>query len=133
MRLVRDRRGVTGIDFAVAISVVLVLVFAIIDLGSLFAAQHALDYGVVQAARYAVVNSTSATTSSITDVLRDAITPAIGAGNAATAVVSVAYPAGAAVGKTVQISASYAWSPSTNFDFIPRFTLTSSQTLTIQH
>jgi Flp pilus assembly protein TadG len=133
MSLARDRRGVTGIDFAVAISAVLVLVFAIIDLAGLFAAQHALDYGVVQAARYAVVNSTSATTSSITTVLRNALTPAIGAGNAATAGVTVAYPSGNAVGGTVQISASYAWSPSTSFDFLPRFTLTSSQTLTIQH
>lgn len=35
MRLARDRRGVVGVDFAVSIGTVLVVVFAILDLGNL--------------------------------------------------------------------------------------------------
>jgi Flp pilus assembly protein TadG len=133
MRLRLGARGTTGVEFAVVLPVTLIMVFAIIDGGLLFADQHALDYAVENAVRYAVVNSASATTTTITNTLVAAITPAVGATRAAGTTVSVTFSPSEKVGGTVQVSASLAWSATAGLDYLPAVTLSSSQTLTIQH
>jgi Flp pilus assembly protein TadG len=125
-------RGAVAAEFAVAITVVLVLMFAMFDLGLLFAAQHALNYGVAAAARYAVVNST-ASVSTIKSKFVTAITPAVGATQAANASVSVTFSPSEKVGGTVTVSATLAWTPVAAIDKLTAVTLSSSHTLTIQH
>ena len=104
MIALRDRRGVASIEFAVAIGVVLTVVFAILDLGRLFAAQHTLNYGVEKAVRYAVVNSDVATAASVAATFRTAATPGLGAGGAAACGVTVSYPQGNAPTLPVTVS-----------------------------
>jgi Flp pilus assembly protein TadG len=133
MTFLRDRRGVAIPEFAVAIGVVLTLIFAILDLGLLLAARHALDYGVEKAVRYAVVNSAGATPTSIAGVFTGAVTPMLGASGAANCKVTVSYASGNAPGGTVAVTVSFPWQPVTSLDFLPAITLTASQTLTIQH
>lgn len=133
MIALRDRRGVASIEFAVAIGVVLTVVFAILDLGRLFAAQHTLNYGVEKAVRYAVVNSDVATVASVAATFRTAATPGLGAGGAAACGVTVSYPQGNAPTLPVTVSVTYSWAPVSSLDALPAFTLTSSQTLLIQH
>ncbi len=129
-----DRRGTTAAEFAIAISVVLLLTFAVIDLGRLYFYQHALDYGVEKASRYAVVNSASATATTVKSQFVAALTPAVGAGNASAASVSVSFsPTTAQVGGTVTVSATLAWSAVSALDFLPGLTLSSSHTLIILH
>jgi Flp pilus assembly protein TadG len=125
--------GTTAAEFAIATGVVLVLVFATFDIGRLFAAQHALDFGVEKAVRYAVVNSTTATSATIKSKLVTAITPAIGATQAAAAIVSVTFSPSEKIGGTVTVTASLAWTASAAGDFMPAVTLNSAQTLTILH
>jgi Flp pilus assembly protein TadG len=125
-------RGAAAVEFAVAISVVLVLMFAMFDLGLLFAAQHALNYGVAVAARYAVVNST-ASVATIKSQFVTAITPAVGATKASSASVMVTFSPSEKVGGTVTVSATLAWSPVAAIDNLTAATLSSSHTLTIQH
>jgi Flp pilus assembly protein TadG len=125
--------GTTAVEFAIAIGVVLALVFAVIDLGRLFLAQHALNYGVVAAARYAVVNGTVATTTTIQNKFTAAITPALGATQAAAASVHVSFSPSEKVGATVTVSATLAWTPATAVGDFVALTLSSSQTLTIVH
>jgi Flp pilus assembly protein TadG len=127
-----DARGSTAAEFAVSMSVFLVLVLAVIDIGRLYADQHALDYSVEKAVRYAVVNSTASTTT-ITSQFTNAITPAVGASRAAGATVSVTFSPSEAVGSTVTVSATLAWSALSAIDDLVALTLTSSQTLTIVH
>jgi Flp pilus assembly protein TadG len=126
-------RGTTAVEFAIAISAVLVLVFAIIDVGRLYADQHALDYGIEKAVRYAVVNSTSATAATIKSQLVSAITPVVGATRAAGASVSVTFSPSEKVGATVTVSATLSWTGGTAIDYLLAITLSSSQTLTIQN
>jgi Flp pilus assembly protein TadG len=132
MKPLRDTRGTTAIEFTIAILTVLVLVFATFDLGWLFATQHAMNFGVEKAARYAVVNS-AASTATIKSQFVTAVTSAIGATQAGNATVSVTFSPSEAVGSTVTVSASLAWTPLAPFDDVAGVTLNSSQTLTIQH
>ncbi len=132
MRKGLDRRGGVAIEFVVAMAVVLTAVFAIFDLGLLLSAQHALDFGVVKASRYAVVNST-ASTATIKSQFVTAVTPVLGSSRANAAAVSVSFAPSEKVGGTVTVSATLAWSPTTAIDRLVAVTLSSSQTLTIQH
>jgi Flp pilus assembly protein TadG len=125
-------QGTTTMEFAIALSAVLALLLAILDLGILFADQHALNYGVEKAVRYAVVNS-SASTATIKSQLVTAITPIVGATQAAAATVQVTFTPSEAVGATVTVTASLPWSPTAKIDSLTAITLSSSQTLTIQH
>jgi Flp pilus assembly protein TadG len=127
-----DTRGTTAVEFAIAISVVLVLIFAMFDMGWLFVTQHALNYGVEKATRYAVVNS-SASAATIKSQFVSAVTPALGATQAGNATVSVTFSPSEKVGNTVTVSASLAWTPMAPFDHMTAVTVNSSQTLTIQH
>jgi Flp pilus assembly protein TadG len=132
----KPRAGIAGgvaTEFAISVSVVLILMVGVIDLGRLFATQHALDYGAERASRYAAVNSTSATSATIKSQLVTAITPAVGASRAAAAVVSVSFAPSYKVGGTVTVSVTLGWTASAAIDALPAITLSSSQTLTVQH
>jgi Flp pilus assembly protein TadG len=131
--LLRDRRGVTAIDFAVSISLVLMLLFTVFDLGMLYLAQQTLNYGVAAAVRYAVVNSTGANAGNVTSSLRGAVTPLLGAAAANQCQVTVTFTPGSSPGNSVTVVANFAWKPLTGLEFIPAVTLTSRATLTIQH
>ena len=130
----RDRRGVAAPDFAVSIATVLLLAAAIFDLGNLIAARHSLDFGVAKAARFAAVNSSSATTSSVTAAFTAAVTPTLGAAAAAKCTVQVTYTNNSnAVGSTVLVTATYPWTPASVADSLAHVTLSAQQSLTIQH
>jgi Flp pilus assembly protein TadG len=73
-----DRRGTTAIEFAVSITLVLMLVFSMIDIGLLYLAQQTLNYGVSAASRWAVVNSTSANATNVASQFVAAATPGMG-------------------------------------------------------
>jgi Flp pilus assembly protein TadG len=132
MKPLAGTRGSTAVEFAIAIFVVLVLMFGMFDMGWLFATQHAMDFGVAKATRYAVVNS-SASVATIKSQFVTAVTPVLGATQASNAVVSVNFAPSEKVGGTVTVSASLAWTPLTAFDGLTAVTVKSSQTLTIQH
>ena len=125
--------GAIGVDFALASSAVLILIGAIVDYGTMFAAKHAINYGLVKAARYAAVNSTTATVSSTTAVFKVVVTAALGSANAKNCSLSVSYPNGNSIGNTVVLSASYPWTNAFGIDALPAITLSASQTLTIEH
>lgn len=133
MRRIASRRGTTAVEFAVASSVLLMLIFTAIDLGLLYLAQQALNDGVAQAIRYAVVNSTSNTSASITSQFDTAVTPALGATRAGQTHVTVTFAPSNTIGGSVTVQASLAWQPFIDFDFMPSVTLTSTDTLIIQH
>lgn len=55
-RRARDDGGAAAVEFALVVPILLVLVFGIINFGFVFAQQIALNNGVRQGARYAVVD-----------------------------------------------------------------------------
>ena len=128
-----DRRAVASIDFAVAIATVILLVAAILDLGNLLAAQHSLDFGVIKAARYAAVNSKTASPTTIKAAFTTAVTPTLGVSGALMCNVSISYPTTNAVGNTITISATYGWAPASLIDGLLNISLSAQQTLTIIH
>jgi Flp pilus assembly protein TadG len=128
-----DRRGTTAIEFAVSITLVLMLVFSMIDIGLLYLAQQTLNYGVSAASRWAVVNSTSANATNVASQFVAAATPGLGAARAAPTNRVVSFAPSSTPGGSVTVQATLAWSPLTNFDFLAAATLSSSQTLVIQH
>jgi Flp pilus assembly protein TadG len=128
-----DRRGTTAIEFAVSITVVLMLVFSMIDIGLLYLAQQTLNYGVSAASRWAVVNSASANATNVASQFVAAATPGLGAARAAKSTVVVSFAPSSTPGGSVTVKATLAWSPLTTFDFMVAATLSSSQTLVIQH
>lgn len=136
MRLVTRtarRHGTAAVEFAVASSVLLMLIFTAVDLGLLYFSQQALNNGVARAARYAVVNSTSSTAASITSQFTAAVTPLLGATQAGRCHVAVSYAPSNTPGGSVTVRASLVWQPFIGFDFMPSVTLTSADSLVIQH
>ncbi len=129
----RDRRGTTAVEFAVCISLVLILVFLVLDIGLVYLTQQTLNFGVEAASRYAVVNSASANTTSVTSQFVSAVTSALGATRAGQCKVAVSFSPASQPGGSVTVRATLAWHPLTSFDFMPSVTLSSSQTLVIQH
>jgi Flp pilus assembly protein TadG len=90
----RGRRdeGASAVEFALVLPILLLLVFGIISYGTLFAQQLALNNGVRQGARIAVVEGSSAaqkTCSGVATAVRDSTGPAI-AMNTANITVNVA-------------------------------------------
>ena len=129
----RRRQGTVGVEFAICSTVFFFMINSIVDYGTLFADKHAINYGLVKAARYAAIHSASASVTSITAVFTNIIKPVLGSANVPNCSFSVSYPSGNAVGGTVVVSASYRWSSSIAHDVLPAITLSASQTLTIEH
>ena len=132
----RSTSGVIGVDVAVSLATLMLVITAVFDLGNLIAARHTLNFGVFTAARYATVHSggsTAAITAAITAAFTTAVTPLIGQTGAAHCTVAVSFPSGNIVGGTVVITASYPWTPASLLDGLAHITVTSQHTLTIQH
>lgn len=133
MTVFRARRGTAAIEFALASTVLLMLIFTAIDLGLLYLAQEALNNGVTQAVRYAAVNSATSSTASVTSRFDSVVTPALGATEAGNCQVSVSYAPSNTPKATVTVQATLAWYPLLSFAYMPTVTLSSSQSLVIQH
>ena len=128
----RSTSGVIGVDVAVSLATLMLVITAVFDLGNLIAARHTLNFGVFTAARYATVHS-GGSTAAITAAFTTAVTPSIGQTGAAHCTVAVSFPSGNIVGGTVVITASYPWTPASLLDGLAHITVTSQHTLTIQH
>ena len=131
--LLRDRHGASLVEFALVAHLILLPLAGTFDLGALFLAQRGLTWGVEAAARYASVNSATASTTTITARFAAAAGPSMGAAAAAASTVSIAYTPANSVGGSVTVTASYPWSGLLALGGITPRTLTASQTLIIQH
>lgn len=127
------RRGVAGIETAMVLTTFFALLFGMFDLSRMVGWQHVLDRSVLTAVRYAAVNSSSATTSSITAAFTTAATPLLGAATAGQAKVTVTFTPSYATGNAVTVSARLAWAPATGLTQFIALTLTSSATMTVLH
>jgi Flp pilus assembly protein TadG len=83
-RLARDSRGGAILEFAVLAPVLLTLILGGVDVGRMFYVRQSLEYATEQAARYYMMNSTSAT-SAVTTYLQGQMAGGMGSG------ISVAY------------------------------------------
>lgn len=126
-------RGTVGLEFAISSAVVFFLINALVDYGVLFADKHAINYAVVKAARYAALHSATATTANLTSIFNAIVTPVFGSCTAPACSFSVSYPSGNTVGATVVVSATYNWTSTIAHDRLPGVTITSSQTLIVEH
>jgi Flp pilus assembly protein TadG len=68
-RVVQDRRGTSIIEFAIVGPVLLTLLLGAIDVGRMFYVRQGLEYATEQAARYYMLNPTSAS-SAVTTYLQ---------------------------------------------------------------
>lgn len=127
----RDRHGSLALEFGLVLPFVIVMLVGILDVGRLMGDQHALDRGVEVAARYAVVNSSSASTGTITTQFDQAVQPLLG--SCATCTVSVSFNPSYQPGATVTVTASYPWTPTLPLMLLSATTLSSSITLTVQN
>jgi Flp pilus assembly protein TadG len=117
--LAPDRRGNAALEFAMAAPCVLILLIGLLDIGRLFADQYALDQGVAVAARYAVVNSTSANVFATSQTAFDQqVQPLLGNCRAAS---------------TCTFNLAPTWTPSATITAMPAQTLNSATTLTVQN
>ncbi|MBV9734924.1 MAG: pilus assembly protein [Acidisphaera sp.] len=140
-RLARDRRGAAAVEFAVTTLTFLILVMGMVDLGRLFSAEHALNLGVIKAARYAVVHGSSSSspsspssTTAVQSAFTAAVTPVLGAADAQSCTVTVTYAGSSnAPGSQVTVQASYSWAPMTTIAHFAAITLTAQAVGTIQN
>ena len=133
MKRIASCRGAVAVEFAVALTLILMLTFTVIDLGRLYLAQQALDLGVSQAARFAAANSATSNTDSIRSRFVAAASPALGATQVSRSHVATSFAPSNKPGASVTVGATLAWQPFTAFDFLPTVTLSSRHTLVIQH
>jgi Flp pilus assembly protein TadG len=68
----RDRRGGVAIEFALVIPIFLVLVIGVVEFSRVLAVRNSLQYGVEEAARYAMVRQT-VDASKLTAIIKDRI------------------------------------------------------------
>lgn len=143
----QDRRGAAALEFAVAGTVVMMLLLAAFDIGLLFLAQRGIDYGIYKAARWAAVNSTSLSTANVLAQFKAATSATLGSGNAncqgyaagasipagTACAVTVGLSNGTDVGSVVTVQASYQWSPASSITGFVATTLQASIALTVQH
>jgi Flp pilus assembly protein TadG len=125
------RRGSFALEFALVAPCMLILLIGLIDLGRMFGDQHALDEGVSVAARYAVVNSASATVASIKSQFMQSVQPVLG--NCTGCTFAITFTPSYQPGATVTVSATYAWAPSVTITLMAAQSLASATTLTVQN
>jgi len=133
MRLWRrtfNRNGTAGIEFAAAGPLVLLLLWALLEVYRLLAAQRALDFAVTRALRYASVNSTVATAGTIATQVTNTVRSLLGT---TTVSVTVTFTPAYAPGDTVSIDATYTWTPLILTADFASTHLASAGTITVQN
>jgi Flp pilus assembly protein TadG len=103
-----DRDGAAGIEFAAVGPLVLLLLWALLEVYRLLAAQRALDFAVTRGLRYASVNSTVASASTIATQVTDVVQSLLGT---STVNVTVTFTPAYTPGDAVRINATYTWTP----------------------
>jgi Flp pilus assembly protein TadG len=106
----RDCRGAAAVEAAIAIPILLVLIFGVIEVGFMFWTQVSLNFAVEQAARCGAVSqptSTTCGTNSPATIKSYAVAQAVGIPNLTAANFTVYTNNAAACGSGVQVSASY--------------------------
>lgn len=124
------RSGTAAIEMALIAPVFFAFLFGMLDVGWFFASQMMLDWATTKGARYAAVNSSSATASSIASLVKQDATPIISSCTT-TCNVSVSFSPANQVGGTVTITSTYSWSPLSTVTGPLAQTLTSTITMPI--
>jgi Flp pilus assembly protein TadG len=134
---------VAAVEFAIAGVTIMVLLLAIFDIAILFLDQRGLDYSVQRAARWAAVNSATASTATVLAQFQNEANAFFNASScaayasagavpaASTCSVVVAFSNGANVGSVVSLQAKYAWGPTNSITGFVAMNLTSSTTVVI--
>ena len=108
-----DERGGAILEFAILAPVLFTILFGIVEMGRMFYVRQALEYATEEAARYYMLNPTTAS-ANVTTALRNAMAGGMGSS------VSVAYTdtgscnGNAAVTCTL-ITATYSYTPAVGF------------------
>lgn len=77
MRLLRDRRGVSAIEFGILAPVLFTMLLGALDFGRMFYISQSMNYATEQAARYYMLNP-SAAQSTVTQTLTAAMAGGMG-------------------------------------------------------
>ena len=133
-RLGGDRSGGASVEFAVVALALFLMLFGIIELGRLAAAESALSYAATVAARYAAVHgAASASPASSAAIAAEFATAAAPVLGSAAPTPTVTFTPNNNPGGTVTVAASYAWSPVSMTGDFAAVTLSASSTLVIEH
>ena len=125
-----DRSGTAGIEFAAVVPLVLLLLWVVLEVYRLLAAQRALEFAVTRALRYASVNSTVASADTIEAQVTDMVQSLLGT---STVSVTVSFTPAYAPGDTVSIGATYNWTPLILPADFASTQLSSAGTITVQN
>lgn len=125
----RDRRGASAVEFGLVASLVFGFLFGVIDVGRYLGDQHALDYAAATAARYAAVNSTTATTSTIKSKFTTAAEGLLGTCGSCS--ITVSFSPSYKVGGTVTVSVTYPWKAVSALTFLGSKTISSAASMTV--
>jgi Flp pilus assembly protein TadG len=130
-RLAENRAGVAAIEFALTISMFMMLTLGIVEIGRYLAAQQSLLSAVHVGGRYAVAHDSSssspATQSSIQTVIQNAAAALVASSITATTTFSPNNSADS----TVTITATYPWIPLIPLLNLPSATITVTATMTM--
>jgi len=133
MRLFRrtlDRNGTAGIEFAAIVPLVLLMLWALLEVYRLLAAQRALEFAVTRALRYASVNSTVASANTIEARVSNTVQSLLGT---SAVNVAVTFTPAYAPGDAVSIDATYTWTPLLLPADLASTQLSSVGTITVQN
>ena len=141
----RDRAGAAGVEFAMAGSLILVLLLAVFDVGLLFLDQRGLDSAVSKVARWSALNSSDVTAQSVLSMFQAQTAATLGAANQgcvaysappasyAPCYVAYSFSNGPQPGSVVTITASFAWRPVDALTGLMPMALQSNESITVQH
>lgn len=126
MRILRDIRGATALEFALTFPVALLFILGTVAAYGLISARRAMDVGLEKALRYAVVHSGSSQ-GTVNGIFSSAASPIWGDVAGVTPTYNLA---SWAVGDTLTITVTYNWAPIAANNPAYQSTIFNSATLT---
>lgn len=121
--LARDQRGGAAIEFAILAPFLFALLLGIVEMGRMFYVRQALEYATEEAARYYMLNPTTASTN-VTTALRSAMAGGMGPDITVGYTDTASCNGNAAVTCTM-ITATYSYVPAAGFLNLPTQNLTA--------
>ena len=121
--LARDQRGGAAIEFAILAPFLFALLLGIVEMGRMFYVRQALEYATEEAARYYMLNPTTASTN-VTTALRSAMAGGMGP-DITVGYTDTARCNGNAAVTCTMITATYSYVPAAGFLNLPTQNLTA--------
>lgn len=131
IRLIRDRRGAAGVEFAMLSTVYLTMLLGIVEVGRYVADRQDLMSAVHTTGRYAIVHGSSSSSPASATTLQQMVGNHLALISSSSITATASFSPNNNPGSNVTITASYTWKPLVPLLHLPNATITATSSATI--